>query len=175
MAFPMSPGATKRNLHSVHKNGWMDRRMGGWINGQADEMIYGYGWVTGFVIPLSTRLTQNLTQDKLSVSKDLTQGFQWGSTGHSLSRLGLGENSESSYIRWYLFIHQNLGVFMHQWCTWVGPWGSIPFFKTIIDFRTALPVHEQYVILFSEYQPRDRTKPAPRLAVCWILSFASPV
>ena len=47
MAFPMSPGATKRNLHSVHKNGWMDawmdRRMGGWINGQADEMIYGYG------------------------------------------------------------------------------------------------------------------------------------
>lgn len=52
---------------------------------------------------------------------------------------------------------------------------GIPFFKTIIDFRTALPVHEQYVILFSEYQPRDRTKPAPRLAVCWILSFASPV
>ena len=49
------------------------------------------------------------------------------------------------------------------------------FFKTIIDFQAAYPVHEQYEVLFSKYQWQGRTKPAPRLAVGLILHFASPI
>lgn len=49
------------------------------------------------------------------------------------------------------------------------------FFKTIIDFQTALTVHKCYVALFYKYQQQGGTKPAPRLAVCLILSSASPI
>lgn len=119
--------------------------MDGWMN------IWNDIWMNNriFLIPVSPRLLQSLTYNKLLISEEQTWSshiFIIGQLVTGLSRPGLGGNSTASDTCWYLFNHQNLEILMsHAWLhvsheSMTIIWGNLKSIATLRYFLKTLPL-----------------------------------